>query len=168
MPSGSPKSRSPLAQRKARLWAVGLGALAAGFLLLIVARSLQMDGIVLKNGKGVEVHLIRRGAIITRLLLPDSKTSAPVDVVLGFDEEQPYKVGSGLTAPPAQRQPVWCRSVCRLRKRGTPPMVTPRLRPVIRAGWDVSLHGSAGRAGGQPHRQRLLCAGRRDLPAGRQ
>ncbi len=51
-----------------------------------------MNEIVLKNGKGVEVHLIRRGAIITRLLLPDPNTGAHVDVVLGFDEEHPYKV----------------------------------------------------------------------------
>lgn len=95
MPSGSPKARSHLVQQKARLWAVGLGALAAGFLLLLASGSSRMDEIVLKNGKGVEVHIIRRGAIITRILLPDSTTSAPVDVVLGFDEEQPYKVREG-------------------------------------------------------------------------
>ncbi|KAL4447516.1 hypothetical protein ABPG75_004735 [Micractinium tetrahymenae] len=52
-----------------------------------------MDEIVVKNGKGVEVHLIRRGAIITRLLVPD-KSGSVADVVLGFDEEQPYKDGT--------------------------------------------------------------------------
>lgn len=51
-----------------------------------------MEPIVLRNSLGVEVHVLRRGAILQRLLLPDK--SGATDVVLGFDEEGPYKDGT--------------------------------------------------------------------------
>ena len=51
----------------------------------------SMSAIVLKNRAGVEAHVLRRGAIIQKLLVPNS-SGALADVVLGFDEEQPYKV----------------------------------------------------------------------------
>ena len=51
-----------------------------------------MEGLlVLKNSAGVEVHILPRGAIIQSLLVPD-KNGQVADIVLGFDEEQPYKV----------------------------------------------------------------------------
>lgn len=52
---------------------------------------------MLKNA-GIEVHILRRGAIIQRLLVPD-RSGSVADVVLGFDDEQPYKV-SELAVPP--------------------------------------------------------------------
>lgn len=51
------------------------------------------DAIVLRNGKGVEVHILRRGATIQRLLVPD-RAGKIDDVVLGFDDEAPYKDGT--------------------------------------------------------------------------
>ncbi|PRW60803.1 Squalene synthase isoform A [Chlorella sorokiniana] len=53
-----------------------------------------MEGaITLRNGKGVEVHILRRGATIQRLLVPD-RAGKLEDVVLGFDDEAPYKDGT--------------------------------------------------------------------------
>lgn len=52
-----------------------------------------MSAIVLKNRAGVEAHVLRRGAIIQKLLVPNA-SGALADVVLGFDEEQPYKDGT--------------------------------------------------------------------------
>lgn len=63
--------------------------------------SIQMSAdssepIVLRNAAGVEVHLLRRGAAIQRLLVPDAAGQA-ADVVLGFDSEEPYKARGGLS-----------------------------------------------------------------------
>lgn len=49
--------------------------------------------ITLKNEAGVEVHIIRTGACIQRLIVPDRSGHA-ADIVLGFDQEQPYKDGT--------------------------------------------------------------------------
>ena len=62
-----------------------------------------MDGpIVLRNAGGIEVHILRRGATIQRLLVPDRGGQA-ADIVLGFDDEQPYKVGRLLRGRAGQR-----------------------------------------------------------------
>jgi hypothetical protein len=42
----------------------------------------------------MEVVILRRGAIIQALRVPD-KDGEVADVVLGFDDEEPYKVGGG-------------------------------------------------------------------------
>lgn len=49
--------------------------------------------LVLRNSHGVEVHILRTGASIQRLLLPD-KSGALADVVLGFDSESHYSDGT--------------------------------------------------------------------------
>lgn len=53
------------------------------------------EPVVLRNAAGVEVHVLRRGAIIQRLLVPDAAGQV-ADVVLGFDAEEPYKASQGL------------------------------------------------------------------------
>ena len=72
------------------------GVLCATCALLVLLLSIRppgtkMSAIVLKNSAGVEVHVLRRGAIVQSLLVPNA-SGALADVVLGFDEEQPYKV----------------------------------------------------------------------------
>ena len=58
----------------------------------MVAPTVPADHVtVLHNVHGVEVHVLHLGAVIQRLLLPNGDGSA-TDVVLGFDEEEPYKV----------------------------------------------------------------------------
>ena len=54
----------------------------------------QSEGshLVLRNRRGIEVHLLRTGASIQRLLLPD-RDGKFADVVLGFDEEVAYSDG---------------------------------------------------------------------------
>jgi hypothetical protein len=52
-----------------------------------------MEGsFLLKNENGIEVVVLRRGAIIQSLRVP-GRDGSIADVVLGFDDEQPYKVG---------------------------------------------------------------------------
>lgn len=52
-----------------------------------------MEGsFLLKNENGIEVVVLRRGAIIQSLRVP-GRDGSMADVVLGFDDEQPYKVG---------------------------------------------------------------------------
>lgn len=48
---------------------------------------------ILRNEKGVEVHVRPLGALIQRLVLPDQKGNL-ADVVLGFDKLEPYKDGT--------------------------------------------------------------------------
>lgn len=55
---------------------------------------MQAQGIastVLRNKKGVKVHLISTGAIVQRLLVPDARGRLR-DVVLGFDNPADYNV----------------------------------------------------------------------------
>ncbi len=60
------------------------------------ARARRTEGqeleLVLRNRRGIEVHLLRTGASIQRLLLPDREGKF-ADVVLGFDEEGAYSDG---------------------------------------------------------------------------
>lgn len=49
--------------------------------------------IVLRNSRGMEVHVLREGGIIQRLLVP-SASGALADVVLGFDDLLPYLDGT--------------------------------------------------------------------------
>ena len=57
-------------------------------------RTAADDGpIVLRNGHGVEVHVLPTGASIQKLLLPD-RSGTLADVVLGFDTETPYADGT--------------------------------------------------------------------------
>lgn len=46
---------------------------------------------VLRNANGVEVTILHVGATIQRLLVPDRRGQVS-DVVLGFDDVEPYKV----------------------------------------------------------------------------
>ena len=48
---------------------------------------------MLKNAQGTEVHVLPRGATLQRILLGN------VDVVLGVDTEEPYRVGGWEAAP---------------------------------------------------------------------
>lgn len=58
----------------------------------------QAQAIVLRSGAGHEAHILRRGAAIQRLLVPDASGQV-ADVVLGFDDEAPYKVGLPVMPP---------------------------------------------------------------------
>ena len=51
------------------------------------------DTVVLSNKHGVTLHILKTGAAIQRLYLPD-KNGVYADVVLGFDGETPYHDGS--------------------------------------------------------------------------
>ena len=50
----------------------------------------QDELVILKNQKGVEAHILTLGAIVQRLRVPDSKGTLG-DVVLGFDDLEPYQ-----------------------------------------------------------------------------
>ena len=54
---------------------------------------LAMETYVLKNGKGVEVHVRPLGALVQKLVLPDAQ-GKPEDVVLGFDKLESYRDGT--------------------------------------------------------------------------
>lgn len=49
--------------------------------------------IILKNQQGIEAHILTLGAVVQRVLVPDNKAVLG-DVVLGFDDLEPYQVGS--------------------------------------------------------------------------
>jgi len=53
----------------------------------------KMETYVLKNSKGVEVHIRPLGALVQRLILPSAK-GEPSDVVLGFDRLESYADGT--------------------------------------------------------------------------
>lgn len=59
--------------------------------ILIATCSAQDDPIVLRNANGMEAHLLRTGACVQRLLVPDGAGST-VDVILGFDDAESYRV----------------------------------------------------------------------------
>jgi galactose mutarotase-like enzyme len=58
-----------------------------------------MASTTLKSKGGVEVTILKRGAIIQSLKVP-GRDGKVADVVLGFDDEEPYKVraAAALTA----------------------------------------------------------------------
>jgi aldose 1-epimerase len=75
-------------------------ALAAGLLAAAGLRMLRKNTAatgpkhriyVLKNNKGVEVHITPLGAIIVKLLVPDRNGKVD-DIVLGYEEPASYLV----------------------------------------------------------------------------
>lgn len=54
-------------------------------------QALAIESVVLRNGNGIEVHLIQTGAIVQRLLVPDA-TGQTIDVAAGFDDPNLYLV----------------------------------------------------------------------------
>lgn len=60
----------------------------------VIAANIQNDGdaIVLHGAHGVEVHILRTGASIQKLLIPD-RNGKIADVALGFDSEIAYSDG---------------------------------------------------------------------------
>ena len=84
-----------------------LCATCALLTLLLSIRPLDtmMEAFVLKNTGGVEVHVLRRGAIIQRLLVPHARGTV-ADIVLGFDTEEPYKVRMRVGLAATARE--WC------------------------------------------------------------
>jgi len=52
------------------------------------------DAVVLTNENGMEVHILPTGASLQRLYVPDANGEL-VDVLLGYDEEEVYKVRRG-------------------------------------------------------------------------
>lgn len=85
-----------------------LGALCVGLIVIAVlwrsrqraatptyaaAAAASADAFVLRNAKGVEVHILRTGAAIQRLYLPDRDGQVD-DVVLGYEREAPYASAS--------------------------------------------------------------------------
>lgn len=67
------------------------GAPLCALLIFIAVCSAQDDPIVLRNANGMEVHLLSTGACVQRLLVPDG-AGGTVDVMLGFDDPESYRV----------------------------------------------------------------------------
>jgi aldose 1-epimerase len=55
-----------------------------------------MAAVVLNNKNGMEVHILKIGAVIKRFILPADLDphGKQVDIALGFDEEEPYQDGT--------------------------------------------------------------------------
>jgi hypothetical protein len=72
--------------------AVGRASLARRAAQSLAEQTEGSRNLVLRNRRGIEVHLLRTGASIQKLLLPD-RNGKFADVVLGFDEEVAYSDG---------------------------------------------------------------------------
>ena len=72
-----------------------LGALWALASLAAAQAAAADREIVLRNSRGMEAGIVPTGACITRLLLPAADGGPAVDVMMGFDDEEPYRVRSG-------------------------------------------------------------------------
>ena len=83
---GSDRKRAPRLTLRGKLAVLATAALAAYVWLSSRANS---DVILLRNAAGSEAHILKIGAIIQKLLVPDSDGNF-ADVVLGFDEEARY------------------------------------------------------------------------------
>lgn len=88
-PPPQPRRRTPLR------WLAGGAAVCV---LVILARTLPFAPdsaapVVLRNAHGVEVHVLRVGAAIQRLLVPDSRGEL-ADIALGFDTAPQYAASS--------------------------------------------------------------------------
>ena len=57
------------------------------------------NAIVLRAANGAQVHILRTGCVIQRLLVPDKEGDLG-DVVLGFDTAEPYQVSSKVLQRP--------------------------------------------------------------------
>ncbi|KAL4431225.1 hypothetical protein ABPG75_006481 [Micractinium tetrahymenae] len=66
--------------------------------LLIASCGAESDDepIILRNSNGMEVHLLRTGACVQRLLVPDSAGDT-VDVMMGFDDAESYRNGTSVS-----------------------------------------------------------------------
>jgi len=73
---------------------------------------------VLRNGNGMELHVLRVGAAVQRLLVPD-RAGRLADVVLGFDSEVAYEVRRPARPPPRVPGPLLAGLPAR-RAIGTP------------------------------------------------
>ena len=63
---------------------------------------------MLRNGNGMELHVLRTGAAVQRLLVPDAAGSL-ADVVLGFDNETAYEASEhALLHLPQGATACWC------------------------------------------------------------
>lgn len=56
--------------------------------------------VVLKNEKGIEAHILTLGAIVQSLKVLD-KEGELEDVILGFDDLEPYKVIAHIASKPS-------------------------------------------------------------------
>ena len=83
---GSDRKRAPRLTLRGKLAVLAAAALAAYVLLSSRTNS---DVILLRNAAGSEVHILKHGAIIQKLLVPDRDGNF-ADVVLGFDDEARY------------------------------------------------------------------------------
>lgn len=75
-------------------------ALVALFLIVVLgvskpktSKAKMSEKVVLKNSNGVEVHVLKVGAVLQRILVPD-RVGNIADIALGFDEIAPYKDGT--------------------------------------------------------------------------
>ncbi len=57
---------------------------------------------MLRNGNGMELHVLRVGAAVQRLLVPD-RAGRLADVVLGYDSEAAYEVRRRPARQPPRR-----------------------------------------------------------------
>lgn len=63
---------------------------ALSLCLNALGAKMEMKTFVLKNSKGMEVHVINYGGIVTKMLVPD-RDGKIADVVLGFDKAEDYQ-----------------------------------------------------------------------------
>lgn len=89
------RRRRPLSTAQT-LW-ISVLSLTSTVLILLSARHRQLpfdmaaDRTILRNANGVEVTILHLGATIQSLLVPDIDGNF-ADVVLGFDDVEPYAV----------------------------------------------------------------------------
>lgn len=79
-------------------WFIGSLLLIAIFFYASVSKLHEFPApiemsIILKSKGGMEVHVLRTGAVVQRLIVPDASGNT-ADVVLGFDDEEPYQNGT--------------------------------------------------------------------------
>lgn len=63
---------------------------ALSFCLQALGARMEMKQFKLKNSKGMEVHIINYGGIVTKMIVPD-RNGKLQDVVLGFDTPEEYQ-----------------------------------------------------------------------------
>lgn len=72
-----------------------LAALACALFWFVAANGDEGSAITLRNARGMEVSIIPTGACVRRLLLPAADGGPPVDVMMGFEEQDVDKYRNG-------------------------------------------------------------------------
>ena len=91
----------------------------------VCTQAQTLDPYILTNANGLEARILPYGAIVQKLLVPDS-SGVSRDVVLGFDKLAPYEASCTLDHHTCFcqlhiRQPVFNSAACALAQDGTSP-----------------------------------------------